>query len=264
MVRRLLTAAVGLPLLLGLVFLGGLWVALASAAVAAVAAIELCALVRRRGLKPWFPGATVGSGGLALALYLAPQDGYALLGVLGLGLLASLAWWALARPEAGFEGWAVTVGAALYLGLTLGHASLLRGMDAGARWLLLALLVTFAADTGAFLVGRAVGRRPLAPRLSPGKTWEGALAGILAAVAVAVALRYLLALDLSPQAAVLLGALAGVAGQVGDLAESRIKRWAGVKDSGRLLPGHGGLLDRIDSIVFNLVVVYYFLRWTAL
>ena len=135
-------------------------------------------------------------------------------------------------------------------------------MDQGLQWVLL-LAVTFATDTSAFFVGRALGRLPLAPAISPGKTLEGAVGGLAGAVLAAVIGVELLGLELTMPETLVLGGLAGVAGQLGDLAESRLKRVAGVKDSGWLFPGHGGVLDRIDSIVFNLPVVYYFVLWFA-
>ena len=119
------------------------------------------------------------------------------------------------------------------------------------------LLVTFATDAGAFFVGKAIGKTSLAPSISPSKTWEGAVGGVLVAIGASMGVIYALSLDVVLWYAILLGALMGIVGQVGDLVESRLKRIAGVKDSGRFLPGHGGLLDRLDSIVFNLVVVYY-------
>ena len=120
------------------------------------------------------------------------------------------------------------------------------------------LVVTFSTDTGAFFVGKAIGKRPLAPTVSPGKTWVGAIGGFLAAVLAALAAAWALEIDVSVPVIVALGALMGVVGQAGDLFESKLKRLAGVKESGRLLPGHGGILDRLDSIVFNLALLYYF------
>ena len=146
----------------------------------------------------------------------------------------------------------------VYPGALLAHAPLLRGVDQGLEWVVFLLVVTFSTDTGAFFVGKAIGKRPLAPTVSPGKTWEGAIGGFLAAVLAALVAAWALEIDVSVPVIVALGALMGVVGQAGDLFESKLKRLAGVKESGRLLPGHGGVLDRLDSIVFNLALVYYF------
>ena len=134
----------------------------------------------------------------------------------------------------------------------------LRLGDAGLQWTALAFLVTFATDTSAYAVGRAVGRRKLAPSISPGKTWEGAVGGLVGAAAAAVALVALLS-DVESRLlpAIALGLGIGIVAQAGDLLESKVKRMADAKDSGRLIPGHGGLLDRLDSLVPVFPLVYY-------
>ena len=134
----------------------------------------------------------------------------------------------------------------------------LRLDDAGLQWTALAFLVTFATDTSAYAVGRAVGRRRLAPSISPGKTWEGAVGGLVGAAAAAAALVVLLdGIESNLLPAIALGLGVGVAAQAGDLIESKVKRLADAKDSGRLIPGHGGLLDRLDSLLPVFPLVYY-------
>ena len=150
----------------------------------------------------------------------------------------------------------------------LGHYVALRQLDQGRELVILAVFTTFACDTSAFFVGRAWGRHHMAPTISPHKTWEGAIGGFVGAVAAALALRSLLnlgdwSLPLNYVEAIAVGCLIGVAAQLGDLLESLLKRRAGVKDSGNLIPGHGGVLDRIDSLVFTGVIVYYFVLWVV-
>ncbi|MFL5734950.1 MAG: phosphatidate cytidylyltransferase, partial [Chloroflexia bacterium] len=130
------------------------------------------------------------------------------------------------------------------------------GQAGGSAWLLMVLLGTAACDTGAYLVGSTMGRHKLIPHISPAKTWEGLAGGALGAVVAAVALSGLLRLDLGR--AVVLGLFVCIAAVVGDLCESLIKRATGVKDSGNIIPGHGGLLDRMDSVLFVLLAVYWF------
>jgi phosphatidate cytidylyltransferase len=134
---------------------------------------------------------------------------------------------------------------------------------AGVHWLLFALAVNWVGDVAAFYVGRSIGRHKLAPRISPAKSWEGAMASLLASVAFGYAFyRYTQpAIPIGPMLA--LSVVASAAGQIGDLAESAIKRGAGVKDSSTLLPGHGGFLDRLDSSLFTMPVVYYYLTYLA-
>jgi phosphatidate cytidylyltransferase len=140
------------------------------------------------------------------------------------------------------------------------YAVLLR--DIGRPWLMYALLVSWAGDIGAYYVGRSFGRHKLAPRVSPKKSWEGAAASVVTSILLAGGyLAYFGGVPAPEAAAVTV--LANAAGQIGDLAESAIKRGAGVKDSGSILPGHGGFLDRVDSTLFALPVVYAWARWAA-
>jgi phosphatidate cytidylyltransferase len=175
-------------------------------------------------------------------------------------VVLSLTWLLLRRQKEGaFIGWAWTIAGILYMGWLLSHLVALRGLDDGRNWVFLALIATFGSDTAAFFAGRALGKHKLAPNISPGKTWEGTIAGFLGAIIVSLLFTMLLPLGYGQ--AILLGFLISLFGQLGDLIESLLKRNMGVKDSGRLLPGHGGALDRIDSVVFAGVVVYYYVIW---
>jgi phosphatidate cytidylyltransferase len=128
------------------------------------------------------------------------------------------------------------------------------------HWLMYALLVNWAGDMGAYYVGRRWGRHKMAPRISPQKSWEGALASVAASVLIAGAylLRFVPWIAVAPVVA--LTVAANAAGQIGDLTESALKRGAGLKDSGTILPGHGGFLDRVDSTLFSLPLIYAFLK----
>ena len=149
--------------------------------------------------------------------------------------------------------------ASLAVAVFLAAGLALRGTDDGLAWLSYAILITFASDTAAYAVGSLIGRRRLAPSISPGKTWEGAVGGIIGAAVASAVFAWFIELDaLQLFAAVPLGAGLSVLGQLGDLTESWLKRKAGVKDSGNLLPGHGGILDRLDSLlpILPAVLVY--------
>jgi phosphatidate cytidylyltransferase len=146
-------------------------------------------------------------------------------------------------------------------GLTALLGLLHRQLEDGPRWVLLALAATFANDTAAYFVGRAFGRHKLYPTISPGKTVEGAVGGVLGAIAALFLVRATFFPILTAVDCVLLGLPASLLGPVGDLVESLLKRSAGVKDSGRLLPGHGGLLDRIDALLFVGAWVYVYARY---
>jgi phosphatidate cytidylyltransferase len=187
--------------------------------------------------------------------------------LLASAVVLSLVWLVMRqRREGAFLGWAWTLGGIIYVGWLLSYFVGLRGLEDGRNWVFLALLVTFGSDTAAYFVGKALGRYRLAPRISPSKTWEGTIGGFLGAIVIALlfTLPTPLQLPIGCGQAVLLGFLVSLFGQLGDLAESLLKRNTGVKDSGGLLAGHGGFLDRIDSIVFAGVVVYYYVVWVVL
>ena len=261
-IPRVVTAAVGIPLLVLIVWTGLPWFAILVAAVTAVAVLELCGMARQWEDRPVSPLAAAISVALIVASYLytrASTPPTKLLPLASIGAAVSLVWLLSRSPNTRSSStWTATVAAAVYVGGLLFHAPVLRAIDDGKEWVFFLLLATFATDSFAFLVGRTVGKRVLAPSISPSKTWEGAVGGILATAGAAVAGAQAWTLGIGLWQAVGLGALIGVVGQLGDLIESRLKRTADVKDSGWLLPGHGGTLDRLDSIVLNLVVVYYF------
>lgn len=182
-----------------------------------------------------------------------------LVGVVLVSLLLSLS--RFPHGQAAWN-WAWVVAGTLYLGLTLRHFVLLEEIAKG--WVYFTILATFATDTGAFLVGRAWGKRPLARAISPHKTVEGTLGGLICGAAVSLILAYILKLPLDWPSALVLGVLASSFAQLGDLSESWLKRCMQVKDAGWLVPGHGGLLDRLDSLIFSGVVVYYYVAWIVM
>jgi phosphatidate cytidylyltransferase len=135
--------------------------------------------------------------------------------------------------------------------------------DRNPHWLMFALLVNWSGDVGAYYVGRAFGRHRLAERVSPKKTWEGTVGSLLASAVIAGGYLFRFIAGIPPVQVLAITLAANAAGQLGDLAESAMKRGANVKDSGTLLPGHGGMLDRVDSTLFALPVVYAYLQWLA-
>ena len=266
---RLASAAVGLPVLLGAVWLGGAWFAGIVFIAAAIAVLELARLVNMWGdrFHPAIPltlTMVMLISGLSRGLTAATGNYGAYLDIAAIGI-CPLAGWVLGstRRVQFFDSSPVMIlRISIYLGLSLYYALQIRFLEDGGReWTLLLLLVVFATDTCAYLVGRAIGRTPLAPSISPNKTREGAVAGLAGAVAASVLGNSLLGLGAIMWEAAALGLIIGVLGQLGDLAESRIKRKADVKDSGWLIPGHGGILDRLDSIVYVLPATHLFIIW---
>ncbi len=257
---RLLSAAVGLPLLILAVWAGTPLVASLAGLAALLGLAEFYGLTSRAGARPWALG---GIAWAAAVITAAAVDGGRPTAILfGAGAGTTLAVMLVARRplRSRLASWSVTLAGAVYVGLPLAYAVLLRRGTDGPEWLLLALLATFATDTGAYVVGRLLGRHPMAPSISPGKTWEGAVGGLLGGMGTAVALVALLEPPFVVWAAVALGGGIGLASQVGDLIESRLKRWAGAKEAGWVVPGHGGIMDRLDSLVFVFPLVYYVSR----
>ncbi|UCC90774.1 MAG: phosphatidate cytidylyltransferase [Dehalococcoidia bacterium] len=167
------------------------------------------------------------------------------------------------QREGAFITWAWTIAGILYVGWLLSYLVALRGLDAGRNWVFFALFITWASDTTAFFIGRRFGRHKLASSISPGKTWEGTTGGIVGAIIMSILFftPTPFHLPLVYWQAIGLSILVSIFGQIGDLVESLLKRNMGVKDSGKLMPGHGGILDRMDSIIFAGIVVYYYVIW---
>lgn len=336
LLHRVLTALVGVPVVLACIWFGPPWITIL-VAVAAVLGV-------REAYRLWPAGkdSEEGAGPIpnthlpillggtwAVALVLAgqlaerPEDfGRAALVICIVGVIIGSLWmvaaWHGSRPAAGA---AYLVLSPIYIGGALGSAAALRGLDGVSRrwwpageteaaanpvattieddgisevyevgtslaggdggfwllpdiagpeftrdvailtetgcwWLLMGILTVYAADTGAYGVGRLIGRRRMAPSVSPGKTWEGTIGGLLAAVLATVVLGALFPLKLEIWQLLIIGVILGAVSPVGDLLESKLKRMADAKDSGSLFPGHGGMLDRLDSLLPSLIVVY--------
>jgi len=261
--RRVATALVALPALLAALLLGPPWLAVALVALAlALGLREFSSLLRARGIRPMphvgFP--------LAAALFLdVVSPGW--LGVpfapLGALLLLTFTLWRGADFES-VSAAAATLLGAVYLGALGGTIAALRVLDpvAEGAWRMVLLLgILVFSDSFAFFVGHAVGRRRLLPVISPGKSVEGAIGGLVGGVLGAFVVRHLGLPDLPALHTAGLGLAVAAMGIVGDLDESLLKRWAGVKDSGTLFPGHGGMLDRLDSLLFGAPVLYYYFQY---
>jgi phosphatidate cytidylyltransferase len=266
--KRVLTALILAPLVLVLVFIGPMWLITgAVAGVAMLAAWEFLALTEHRGAKP--PRVlTLGSIALLFAgNYQWPDETATLFGFFCIVLLVYCTF--TSPVERALADATSSVFALFYLGLTLLPIPMLREATNGPSLLAFLFLTVWAGDTVAMYAGRAFGKSKLAPNLSPNKTWAGAIGSIIGAMAVAgilLALSTYLAqwnsVKLSYSDApwwywLVLAVVVNVAAQVGDLAESALKRSAGVKDSGTLLPGHGGILDRIDALLLAAPVLWY-------
>lgn len=245
------------------------------ALVSAGAAHEFYQMARKLGSAPFARLGMLGTGGLVLLVSARPDwgwaSGWAWAVCVGIGLL-SLAWAVKDRGTDGapLSSAAATLFGVVYCGATLAFVPLIRGLEwmgtgniawTGTALVIFPLVATWVGDSCAYFGGRFFGKRPLAPKVSPKKTIEGGIAGLLGSVASAVAYAAIAfpaagVPEMHLGIAAAMGGTLGAVGQVGDLAESLLKREAGIKDSGTLLPGHGGLLDRFDAVLFTVPICY--------
>jgi len=254
---RVVVALVGLPLVLGMVYLGGWWL-LALAVIAALLALHEYALMIR-SLRPLLLGAYAGTVLALLGAQLGGLD-WMTAGFLATLPIAFVVHGIASTRQSATVAVASTVLGVAWVGLGLAHLLLLRASSEDGRLATFTvLLAVWAGDTAAFFAGRLLGRHKLAPTLSPGKTWEGFVAGTAATVFVAFVALYKQDY-VSIADSIVLGVVLAIAAPIGDLFESALKREMQVKDSGRLLGGHGGMLDRLDAPLFAFVAAFYFLR----
>jgi phosphatidate cytidylyltransferase len=269
--QRLISAAVLIPLVVVVLFLGQPWLGLLILIVTGLGAREVFPLLRGAGLanEP-VVGAVIGLVIAAGGWLLSDSLGETWI-LVGLGvIIAAIASFLRPDPREGFQAWLGTIFGAVYVGM-LGFlllivenaptipaaAPLAPWLDGGQSWLIVCVLGVWAFDSGAYVAGRTWGRRGFMTHISPKKTLEGVIGGVVVAT-VATAVTLWLA-GANPVGAIALGPLIAIAAQAGDLAESLLKRAAGAKDSGALIPGHGGMLDRVDSIIFAAPIVYFYI-----
>ncbi len=283
---RLISAGILAPIVVAIVLLGEPWLSLLVAVLVFLAMVELISLLDAGGFEPpqvvaLGAGLLVGGAGLVAAnealiggaladlLRATTPPGLPTVAYAAAAVVLGVAGFTRAEPRKGFLTWAITSFGVAYIGLLtpfiamVGHLAPAGGsattpigqfgLHSGAAWMLLLLLVVWGYDSGAYLTGRWLGRRRLIDHISPSKTVEGLIGGLLAATVAAGIGAALVGLD--PWQPLVIGPLIGLAAQAGDLAESMVKRAAGRKESGFLVPGHGGILDRIDSFLFAAPVL---------
>ncbi len=256
---RVAVATLFIPFLVLLTKAGGVPLLVLVEIMVLVGLAEFYGLVERCGIRPM---RVLGLAAASLVLvgmggYLPWDPGQMLLLTTVILLLVGMV-----KLNAGLmTATAATLLGIVYVALAFGHVLMLRRMEPeGWRLALLPFALTWSCDTGAYLVGSTLGRHRMAPSISPRKSWEGGVAGLLASLCVAFVARSWFAPFLSLWQCFELGAMVGVLAQVGDLVESKMKREAGVDDSSRLVPGHGGVLDRLDSLLFAVPATFCYLR----
>ncbi len=257
---RVLTGVVAVPTLIAVVVLGGAWSLAAVLAGVVVGSLELFSLLRAAGYRPLAPL------GLAVTIGVVLDPAFPQLGILQvvfpLGAVAAVAWLMQRDDWSGaIVDWALTFVPALYIGGLLRFFVPLRELPDGVLWALIVLVATWSCDTAAYFVGGAVGRTKLAPSISPAKSVEGAVGGVAAAVVVSMLAAPIGGVGVARLIG--LGLTIGLCAILGDLIESFVKRQLGAKDSGEILPGHGGMLDRIDGLMLAVAGAYTYVVATA-
>lgn len=268
LLKRVLVAVILLPIGVVLILYGGVPYALMIALILSLAAWEYVRLFKAGDIQPASVLVVLGTLALVISRFINGWDNTDWL--LSLFVLVSMAYHLVAfergRDQAGSD-FGVTLAGILYFGWIGAYLISLRELPEGQWWVLMVLPAVWLADSGAYFIGRAIGKHKMSPRLSPKKSWEGYLGGVLFGALGTALLAMLLSLwtgpvsDITPLRGAIMGLIIAILTPLGDLGESMIKRQVGVKDSSNLLPGHGGAFDRIDSWLWAGVIGYYLIVW---
>ncbi|MFL5322117.1 MAG: phosphatidate cytidylyltransferase [Myxococcaceae bacterium] len=262
LVLRIVSAIVLLPIVVFLLYKGGYYAAALIGVAAALCTYEYYLIVQKK-LSPAGIVGVIAAGVLPILPVAAPQSAMeAAFWTVGGMFIFSWAYHLIRGPL----GEAPTLSAHLITGLIYGSLGLtavsaIRNIHDGLWWVICTLAITWLNDTFAYFFGRFLGKRKLYPAVSPNKTWEGFFGGLLGSLVAMFVIRAVFFKHLSVQDCLALGVIGGTFGPVGDLCESMLKRAYGVKDSGKILPGHGGMLDRIDALIFNAPLVFVYIRF---
>ncbi|MEW6716005.1 MAG: phosphatidate cytidylyltransferase [Chloroflexota bacterium] len=266
LIKRLLVAIPLIPIGLLAIYYGGYYYIAIVTLLLSIAAWEYVQLFRRGGGRPAMVVVVAGTVFLVLGrvVWGFTQAPTLLSGILLVSMVYHLVDFERGRQEAGSD-FALTIAGVFYLGWLGAYLISLRDLEGGVWWVLTALPSVWIADSGAYFIGKGFGRHPLSPRLSPKKTWEGYLGGVIVGTVGTALLTALWRIGagsvLTPVRGAILGFILAVLTPLGDLGESMFKRQVGVKDSSNLIPGHGGAFDRIDSWLWSGVLAYYVIHF---
>ena len=254
MVTRTISALIGAPIFLALIYFGGEYTAFLVAVLTLLGLKEFMKIGEQMGERPWSKLTMVVAVIWLISLLFGGAEWR--LGVLVFWILIGLGRLALTYPKSSLSEASFNILGVFYSVVLLSHLYLLRQLPNGLEWTFLTIFLVWSTDIGAYLIGRQFGKHLLAPHVSPKKTIEGSLGGLLLSIAVALVFWSLVG-GASWILYIILAVMIAISTQIGDLFESALKRSAGIKDSGKLIPGHGGILDRFDSLIFALPIVYY-------
>ena len=268
--KRSLTAIIGAPILLYIIFIGKEIFACSILILALIAWHELVKMLNNRFIKAWQELGVISITALTLSAYLGNSE-YTLAIIL-LTILIAFVKLIFFNSTFSIVECCITITSILYIGITFSHLILLRlimpnefiatplgNISAGLFYFTLPLIGTWINDIAAYFVGSAIGKNKLCPQISPNKSVEGAIGGILVSIAAVVLIG--ISCGISPRHLIIIGILTSLFAILGDLVESALKRFCEAKDSGSILPGHGGILDRFDALMFSVPVVYYYIKF---
>ena len=254
--QRILSAVIGLPVLLIVVWFGNPLLTLVLAIIVVLGSLEFYRITGSDTIKPVSYFAITITALLTVSSYY--PDFITKPVILTLAIIISAIWLLfLPMKDRALHNWAWLIAGIIYLGWMVSYWAELRNLTNGREWMYWSITTIIASDITAFFIGRAWGRHYIAPTISPKKTWEGAIGGAIGSIIAATILGIAFSLSLTYWQLVLAGCFISIIAQLGDLVESLLKRNSGVKDSGTWVPGHGGILDRIDSYIFTGALVYY-------
>lgn len=254
--ERIISAVIGIPVIIGVLYLGGIWWEIFFLILGIIGLFEIYRMMEGKGLKPlWVPGYLC-----MLILFFHSRIEYDYLMFFFILVLALTVVWSVIRfSYSKFDAASLSFFAAFYIGLFLSYSLKIEMFDQRLVIILLAFILTWCTDMGGYFFGKKWGKHKMTPVLSPNKTWEGAVGGIFLCILAAFIFFRIIPYYQCPYGYIfLLGFLSSIMAQFGDLFASSIKRYFGVKDAGYIIPGHGGVLDRFDSFMLVLPVVYYF------
>lgn len=253
---RVISALIGIPILIGILYVGDLLLAGSLLLLIILGTLEFQEFIKKANGKAMiFP---VLLGQVVFSLGVGSQcPHWSSIGILVM-FLSTLIQGLIKFPKYNLLDFSVNLFLLIYVGWTLNHLILLRNLDQGFWLVMFLFLIIWSSDTGAYFAGRFMGKNKLAPQVSPNKTIEGSVGGLLLSIIVAIIYNYYIKLFSLP-VVLILALLLSVMGQIGDLIESALKRLVGVKDAGNLIPGHGGILDRFDSTITTAPVFFYLL-----
>ena len=261
--KRIVTAIIILPLFIAAIWFGTPWFTLALSIFAVLGCLEFYRMTSNHNIHPITSLGVI----ITFLLIISPHCPYISIKplIITIAIIISLIWLLFRSPnEEAFNNWTWTIAGILYIGLMLSYWIDLRNLESGRELVFWFFLMIVANDICAFFVGRALGKHPLASNISPNKTWEGAIGGLLGSILIAILFGILFSVSFNYWYMALSGFIISVFAQLGDLVESLLKRNTCVKDSSKLLPGHGGILDRVDSFILTGAIAYHYVIYLAL